>query len=1484
MKEKYLKEIERYSKKQSRQTLWYRIVTCLAAVVVFVTTYALILPAITLEKTCEIPVHTHSNACYTQVTSEKKKTPICTIEGNVAHQHDSFCYDEDGTLWCRLAEVEEHIHTETCYVNEKLETGENEKVGESNSAGKTETAGESDTTGETEAIAAMPKTSETSHVHIETCWVEHETLICGFQSGKSDAEHDAEHATESDAIKPHEHTETCYETVRESICGYPIKEDAAEETSSETAGNLSSETAGNPPGGAEENPLEETTAAPTGGYPSESETDRAVFCGEEELPVHQHTDGCFEIIEVPADTTVLTCENRDPDHEHTERCYGTWELTCGMEEHVHTSACMPDLLSEEEQARVDAVIERIDMLPTYEEIEAVWTSFEEAEAQDPSRKNRENDDQEYQKLILEIRTVYAYYEDLGSELQKYVTNSEKLMELEWLWSAQTLEIKDTVTVYQVNQYENAVVAIVYGGSVEEKLGDGMSFTYWNAVIVEKNDAGKLYVDKMILEDGPKLDLKATTSDGFVLLLYHETVQAMTGDEVRINFDYQSTSGYQSNGYGRVLFGKTEDLTTIAGADTRDLIEINLYDYGSNINEKYQKDANDLTKSKYPGFQQDGGTTAIEEFSQYSFNFGNNITSDLLAGTTGVTNGSGINSINSESRANRPISGAMLPTLQDGYPALADGTSLEYLFSDNTYATKKNVKSINGLFQYNEETGAYTFNSRENHAQFNSDDDTFTLYRQMITSNFMMYPFGNFLPFNDITSECTSAGMIDRTYFETIRYQAQQKAEEKVQQNAQQQADAYGNLASALNTFISKMDGKYPSGWTSADCINEYFSAAGISGSFGNASSFSETDAPLENLYSIDYDEPTDFYFGMEMKMNFMQPKDGLTGKDGKQPMKFYFTGDDDVWVYIDGVLFMDLSGIHRHVGGEIDFVNGEVKYYALDVATGDVSAVPYETKTFAQILRASGMQEAKVQELLEDKGNGNGPFKDYSNHTFNFYYMERGAGSGVCRMNFNLPLLRTISVKKSLRVDDSKVSALLGNPDFSFQILKENGTELFFGKDVTYEVLEQDGTRSAVRTTGKHGIFTLKTGQTAVFSGIQNTAGKYFVRELLDEGVFEQYGTVTVDGTSTVVDNYSNVLIDSHTFKGVNSPVKDAADGSTVFEFCNQVTANKLGRLSITKTLTSIGSTVENAASGTLEAEEAEEIPAAKASQKFDVEVTLDGKTQMISVSPGESKVIEHILAGTKFTVRETTESSKGYAVTYKLNGAVVNSDHVEGQIKVASNSNTGTGDGSGNDSENIAGTDVRIEIVNTEAGASISIPIQKMLEMPDGQMHRYSFQLMQVTDSSGGTAVEEGYEGKKQLEIQTEPKTDAFVIAYPKRFLEQMDTTSTLYYRIAETDQTEPNTQYDQSYYVVEVQIDKEKEGAEYSAKINKIYKNGVQLEETQPDGTTITISFTNAIRYYELPETGGSGTNVFIVGGVCMILIAVILFWYQKKMLRMR
>lgn len=72
----------------------------------------------------------------------------------------------------------------------------------------------------------------------------------------------------------------------------------------------------------------------------------------------------------------------------------------------------------------------------------------------------------------------------------------------------------------------------------------------------------------------------------------------------------------------------------------------------------------------------------------------------------------------------------------------------------------------------------------------------------------------------------------------------------------------------------------------------------------------------------------DFHFGMTIETPFMQPVDGIsteTGSEGlKGPMIFYFHGDDDVFVYDDNVLMLDLGGIHNSIDGTINYNTGKI--------------------------------------------------------------------------------------------------------------------------------------------------------------------------------------------------------------------------------------------------------------------------------------------------------------------------------------------------------------------------------------------------------------------------------------------------------------------------------------------------------------------------------------------------------------------------------
>ena len=1638
-----------YSARKKKRTRRRRIVTGLACVVVFCTVYALILPAITMEKgACEIPEHTHTQECYSQVLSVEKTVPVCNEKmlglhkhddtcydgaGNlccgyadfVVHQHDSACYDESGTLWCPLPEIGVHQHTESCYTQP--------------AQGHTHTD-ECYTVERGELICA--ESTEPAHAHTDDCYTETSALVCEEE---------------------HEHTDSCYETARELTCGYteePAHQhtDACYEQIKTLICDLPTEPAEDREPvlicGSPEIILHEHTASCFDG-------NGKPVCGKLQVLAHQHSADCFQTVEQPADTETLTCTNTDESHSHSALCYGSWELSCGLEEHVHTMECSADPTADVEtaqeweqsfaevrltgewpvdvlaiaktqlgysesvknyvvgedgtsrgytrygdwfgcpygdwcamfasfcihyadvkgmpldmscsswieglralnlyrparsddpqqqytptagdlvfydweqdgiadhvglvvevtpaageeaarlitmegnvedrvqymsyaldnpvvlgfgrlpeqsffcgktghahtvdcggegvcaleehihselcltenavvsdQERLAELIALIDALPTSEEVEEKLAALEEAE-------DEEGYAAYFESIYHPVMEAYLLYLDIGPDLQSEVQNREKLLAFEWLYSFEALALTTDVTVHQVNCFGSASGGtdknlLIYNAANTEQVASSIVTNMYQfpsaTSITVKNQNGQLVVTEVHDSDDSNKKDDNIPSKGFMLIIPTGSVNVNVGDIATVSFDY-TVKKYNTSGLGTVSFSSTSTaapkpdkdnsgkLTIIPGADTREMIEVNLYDYGTNINDLYNRDHN------YPGFQQEYGSTNVgDSFSKWSsFNFGNNITADLAAGLSGVTNAGG--DINATTNgANSPISGAMQSTLgADGYPALADGTSLGYLFSNGTYAAKKNGQSINGLFQYDERTGAYSFNSRENHAQFNAGSDTFTLYNQIISSNFMMYPFGNFLPFNDIVHLSAQASTIDKAYLEAIASSAQYKYNDGA-------GGAYGTLSTQLRKFIGLMDHAYPDGWNAADCMNEYFKASGIPRTFSN-------DEPLvQQLYSIDYDEPTDFYFGMEMKMNFMQPKGGLTGIDGQQPMVFYFTGDDDVWVYVDGVLFLDLSGIHRHVGGEIDFVNGLVKYYTLDVSIGDVGTEPYKTVSFSD-LGATG---------LNDKGT----FADYSKHSFNFYYMERGAGSGVCRMNFNFPLLRknTISVTKELSVDEQDKLPLLGNPDFRFQILKADGAELFIAEGTPYDILDTAGNKIGSGTVGTNGVFTLKANQTAVFSNIAENAGRYFVRELLKQEDFAQYGTIQVNGTSQTT-NY-DITVNDESFKGVDSPVQNVSDGSTSFHFNNQVTFNKLGSLSIGKTLTSYSP--------------ARSIP------QFDFEVKLDGallpvgtvytvgeesrrvsQEGIISLAPGETALIANILSGSQFTVKETAASSADYVVTYSVNGAepVQAENGVSGVIQT--------------------NTETRISVNNAEQGATVRIPVQKTLQAPDGEEHAYTFRLEQVTDQGGVTPVEPAFTREMSIPVRLDPANGAFEIGYAKAGLG--DLPQTFYYKITETPDHvgEPDTSFDSAEYIVEVTVSDK--GDTLSAAVTKVLKDGVEL--TASDGQAPAVAFTNAIVRYELPETGGAGTTAYTAGGLLLIVAAAALLYIHTR-----
>lgn len=141
------------------------------------------------------------------------------------------------------------------------------------------------------------------------------------------------------------------------------------------------------------------------------------------------------------------------------------------------------------------------------------------------------------------------------------------------------------------------------------------------------------------------------------------------------------------------------------------------------------------------------------------------------------------------------------------------------------------------------------------------------------------------------------------------------------------------------------------------------------------------------------------HFGMSMTTEFVQPANGKTNKN--EDMIFEFSGDDDVWVYIDGVLVGDLGGIHEKATLEINFANGEVKVGHVDGANGTKKEIE---KTNIK---------AKFEDAGADTTNFSGnTFRDSTKHTLSFFYLERGAGASNMSLKFNLTTLPSSEVAK----------------------------------------------------------------------------------------------------------------------------------------------------------------------------------------------------------------------------------------------------------------------------------------------------------------------------------------------------------------------------------------------------------------------------------------------------------------------------------------
>lgn len=279
-------QIAAFLRNQNRKSRWYKVVSCMAAVVVFCTTYALILPAITMDNQtiCGMEEHTHTDDCYIAELVYPQSAMDCSVEANI-HTHDDDCYDSDGNLICGYADFVVHEHDKNCY----SEDGS--------------------------LICTLPEMEE--HTHTAECYSEERALICGM-------EEDLGHTHTSSCYKrvlgevicgqeeceDHHHTDDCYEWIEELVC-----------TEGERA-----------PGHIHD----------SGCY----KTERVLLCDKTEVKLHTHGESCYGEdgtlicgkLQVQAHQHTAECIQAPPaDAEPEEQR----TLVCGKREHTHSEECYP---------------------------------------------------------------------------------------------------------------------------------------------------------------------------------------------------------------------------------------------------------------------------------------------------------------------------------------------------------------------------------------------------------------------------------------------------------------------------------------------------------------------------------------------------------------------------------------------------------------------------------------------------------------------------------------------------------------------------------------------------------------------------------------------------------------------------------------------------------------------------------------------------------------------------------------------------------------------------------------------------------------------------------------------------------------------------------------------------------------------------------------------------------------------------------------
>jgi fibro-slime domain-containing protein/LPXTG-motif cell wall-anchored protein len=565
-----------------------------------------------------------------------------------------------------------------------------------------------------------------------------------------------------------------------------------------------------------------------------------------------------------------------------------------------------------------------------------------------------------------------------------------------------------------------------------------------------------------------------------------------------------------------------------------------------------------------------------------------------------------------------------------------------------------------------------------------------------------------------------------------------------------------------------------------------------------------------------------FAFGMMISFDFLQPKNG---KINGQDMVFSFSGDDDVWVFIDNKLVLDLGGVHDMATGSINFANGEV--YVNNQSNPTLRSVfNSDSNTFA---------------------SDSNTFADYTSHSLKLFYMERGRGDSNCSIKFNLPPRPTNSIEivKSLENSDKEKYT---SADFQFKAYLEDEEDRnqksvqynAIPEGTPYKVKKNDFLTDEVRYVGKHNIFTLKAGESAVFEGIDSGL-RFYAEEV---GILsDQFDKVDITNWKVTYHDLNGNPVGTSEGKVskntktylARSEVKTAGNAARV-EFKNTCNAKNLRKLRITKKMNGLSTTDKFSFEVYLTGQNGQFIPydggyeVRDKDDKFLRKRYANSDGIISGVAPDETIVIDQILSGTEF----------------KVNEIGLNNSRYEDPIKEVEEGSCDVGRVTDSDGMIALEKDAHVIITNTLKGTKLNlIKIEK--NNKENLLKNAEFALYRANDNY---TYEESNLVTNKIKTGSDGRATVNGLVPGKYVLKE----------------TKAPDGYSLSANVWQVLVN---DNLSVEVKLN-----GGPVEKSKKDGAF----YIENIKLYSLPSTGGSGIYWYMIGGMVLMSAAAWILYKNK------